>query len=200
MLLTTLNLPKRLQIKKYTSEDIEKFLLSIDHFLTKNESIIIIGGTAASLAYQVTESTKDIDTWNSIEGLKEAYEKAKIHSSLSIPLEQVSVADAPTNFEDRLTIYRPEIFTRLQVIVPEVIDLILMKTLRAYSHDLDAIEQMVKSQNVKYQNLILRYTHEMNATIGDKRKHDINFLAMIERCYDTITAKKAQKEIKFTPL
>lgn len=187
-------------MKKYSSEEIELFLLSIDSFLEKNVSIIIIGGTAAALAYKVTEVTQDIDTWNSIEGLKQAYERAKEQTALEIPLGQVSVSDAPSNFEDRLTIYKPELFKKLQVIIPEVIDLILMKTLRAYAHDLDAIEQMVKNQKVKSEDLIARYKDEMDAVVGDKRKHDVSFLGMLERCYGEKIAKKAQSEIGFISL
>lgn len=184
-------------MKKYTSEEIEMFLMSIDEFLQEESSVIIIGGTAAALAYKVTEATKDIDTWNSVEALKEAYEKAKEKTSLSIPLGQVSVSDAPYNFEDRLELYKPEIFKKLKVIVPEVIDLILMKTLRSYAHDLDAIEQMVKNQKIESGDLIQRYIDEMDAIVGDKRKHDISFLAMLERCYGEPVSKKAQKQMNF---
>lgn len=184
-------------MKKYTSKEIEAFLQAIDQFLEEESSVIIIGGTAAALAYKVTEATKDIDTWNSVEGLKDAYAKAKEKTNLDIPLEKVSVSDAPYYFEERLTYYKPDIFKKLKVIIPEVADLILMKTLRSYAHDLDAIEQMVKSQKVDADVLIQRYIDEMGAIIGDKRKHDISFLAMLERCYGDLTSKKAAKKMNF---
>jgi hypothetical protein len=72
-----------------------------------------------------------------------------------------------------------------------------MKTLRGYSHDLDAIEQMVKKKKVRAKALVKRYSEELNEAVGDKRKFDMNFLAMIERCYGKKEATKAQKAIGF---
>lgn len=185
-------------MRKFTSEEIELFLKSIDSFLKKEVSVLIIGGTAAALAYKVTEATKDIDTWNSIEQLQEAYLKAKKDTRLEIPLGQVSVSDAPYNFEDRLKEYKPELFAKLKVIVPEVIDLILMKTIRGYSHDIDAIEQMVKNENVKLDDLTNRYINEMGSAVGNKRDIDLNFLGVVERCYGEKAAASAQKKIGFS--
>lgn len=184
-------------MKRFTAEELENFLISIDSFLTKEVVIIVIGGTAAALAYKVTESTQDIDTWNSTKGLTKAYEQAKEETKLNIPLGQVFVGDAPHGFEDRLVPYKPEVFKKLKVLVPEVIDLILMKTLRGYEHDLKAIEQMVKNEKVKSQDLIVRYVEELGAAIGNKRKLDMNFLGMIERCFGRKVAEKAQQEIGF---
>lgn len=182
---------------KYTAKDIETFLKTIDDLLEKKVEVIIIGGTAAALAYKVTEATQDIDTWNSIQGLVSAYEKAKETTGLEIPMGQVSVSDAPHDFEDRLVDFKPTQFKKLQIKLPEVIDLILMKTLRGYSHDLDAIEQMVKNESVRFEDLLHRYVTELGAAIGDKRKLDINFLAMIERCYGDTLAATAKKGIGF---
>jgi len=184
-------------VKKYTAIEIEKFLRGIDSFLKKKVSVIIIGGTAAALAYKVSMATQDIDTWNSTKDLKDAYEKAKKSTGLEIPLGQVSVGDAPINFEDRLEVFKPQKFKKLIVKVPEVGDLILMKTLRGYEHDLESIEEMVKTQKVKAEILTQRYATELGSAIGNKRVLDINFLAMIERCFGKREAEKSKKTIGF---
>lgn len=60
-------------MREYTGNEIEQFLLKIDIHLQKPAEIILIGGTAAILAYHISDATQDIDTWNSVDSLKEAY-------------------------------------------------------------------------------------------------------------------------------
>ncbi len=182
-------------MKKYNAKEIERFLTILDSLLAKKVKIIIIGGTAAALAYKVSNVTQDIDTWNSTKELLNAIKKAQEITKLNIPVGQANVADAPYLFEERLIPFKPEYYKKLQIFVPEVIDLILMKTLRAYEHDLDAIEQMVKNQKVKSNNLFKRYTQELNSAVGDKRKLDLNFLAMIERCFGSSIADKLETKL-----
>jgi len=64
--------------------------------------------------------------------VKQAYEKAKKDTGLDIPLSQAGVADAPYNFEDRLTTYDEIPMQKLVVRIPEIHDLILMKGIRCY--------------------------------------------------------------------
>lgn len=184
-------------MRKFTAKELEQFLLAIDSLLTKDVEVIIIGGTAAALAYKVSMATQDIDTWNSIKGLESAYKKAKVQTQLDIPMGRVSVGDAPYNFEDRLVHFKPKKFKKLKVLIPDVVDLILMKTLRGYEHDLNAIAFMVKNKKVKSGILIGRYLKELSSTIGEKRKLDMNFIAMIEKCYGANQGKIVQKKIGF---
>jgi len=140
-------------LKKYTAEQIKIFLKAMDNLATTRCEIILIGGSAAALAYNVIETTQDIDSWNNVDQIKEAYEKAKVSTGFNIPFGKVSVGDGPYNFEDRLIDFEPAVFKNLQVRVPEVMDLILMKTVRGYEHDLNAIEQMIKTQKVSLEKL-----------------------------------------------
>jgi predicted nucleotidyltransferase len=73
-------------LKKYTAKETEQFLKTIDSFLSKEVEIIIIGGTAAALAYKVSMATQDIDTWNSTQGILTAHKKAKVKTKLDIPM------------------------------------------------------------------------------------------------------------------
>jgi hypothetical protein len=170
-------------MRDYSAKEIDHFLSKVDSFLKKKAELILIGGTAALLAYKTSQATSDIDTWNPIDQLKKAYELAKKETGFDIPLSQTTVADPPYNFEDRLELYNQGSYKHLVVKVPEVIDLILMKTMRGYAHDLDAVEEMVRNRNVKMESLVDRYIAEMGSAVAPKEKRDLNFLAMIERCY-----------------
>lgn len=185
-------------MKKYTAEEIRLFLMAMDNFCTTSYEVILIGGSAAALAYKVIDATQDIDSWNNVNKVTEAYEKAKKTTGLNIPFGQASVSDAPYSFEERLIDYEPETFKKLKVKIPEVIDLILMKTTRGYEHDLNAIEQMVVSQNVKLEPLTERFMTEMNSVVIIGRNSlNLNFLAMIERCYGENAAAWAQAKIGY---
>lgn len=185
-------------MKKYTVDEIRLFLKAMDSFATKKCKIIIIGGSAAALAYSVTNATQDIDSYNNINAAKEAYEKAKKETGLNIPFTMASVSDGPYSFEDRLVDFEPETFKNLIVQIPEVIDLILMKTVRGFENDIDAIEQMIKTQKVELQNLTDRYIKEMGSVVvTTKDKLDLNFLAVVEKCYGEKAAKKVQTLIGY---
>ena len=117
-------------MKNYSRSEIESFLLAIDEHLTKKFSVIIIGGTAAALAYGAQDYTRDIDTVTVLNPIEDAYEAAKKKTGLNIPMEPVGVWDAPYNYEDRLETYPLKGAKRLSVRVPEKHDLALMKMVR----------------------------------------------------------------------
>ncbi len=102
----------------------------------------MIGGSAAALHYGVARATHDIDTWTTVQAaLAAAAEKARVVTGLDVPLQKSGVADAPCEFESRLERVLPDL-TRLKVLVPERHDLVLMKAVRCYEHDLDAIAEI----------------------------------------------------------
>ena len=158
---------------------------------------MLIGGTAALLAYEVSLATQDIDTWNNVETLRAAYQKARKETGLEIPMERSTIIDPPYFFEDRLEIYGSGLFRSLTVKIPEVINLILMKAMRAYEHDLEAIAQMVKSQKVELNSLLERFSAEMGSAITPERKRNMNLLAVVERCYSSNDAKQVANELGF---
>ncbi len=187
-------------MKKYTVDEIKFFLKAMDRFTTQKCKIIIIGGSAAALAYNVTTATQDIDSYNSINAAKEAYDKAKKETGLNIPFTKASVSDGPYFFEDRLIDFEPESFKNIKLQIPEVIDLILMKTVRGFENDIIAIEQMIENQKVKLKDLIDRYTKEMGSVVViSKDKLDLNFLVIVERCYGAVAAQKVQTLIGYKP-
>jgi len=54
------------EFRKYTRDELVKFVRSMDRVLEKPTEILVIGGAAAALKYGATASTKDIDTWHTV--------------------------------------------------------------------------------------------------------------------------------------
>ncbi len=118
-----------------------------------------------------------------------------METGLEIPLSQAGVADAPYSFEDRLIPYDQASFSCLHVLIPEIHDFILMKTVRAYEHDLDVIEEILQKNKVKKDILIERFDKEMNHVVGDKTKLKQNFAAVLYRCFGEEVADVLQTSL-----
>ena len=129
-------------MRTYLKEDLEQFLWAVDAALERAVEVILIGGAAAALHYEATRPTRDIDTWSTIhDDLREAVNRARSTTGLAVPFQKSGVADAPSDFESRLERVLSDL-TRLTVLVPERHDLVLMKAVRAYEHDLEVIAEI----------------------------------------------------------
>ena len=60
-------------MKRYTKREIEQLLKAIDANLERSAEIILIGGAAALLAYKATRITADIDSFENVDVLKDAF-------------------------------------------------------------------------------------------------------------------------------
>lgn len=168
----------------YGLKELKSFLGVIDSHLDEQTEIIVIGGTAALLAYKATRLTQDIDSFSKISSrLQRAYEQAKLETGIDVPLSQAGVADAPYNFEHRLLLYQEREFQYLRILVPEIHDYILMKTVRGYEHDLEVIEEIACKNEVKKEILVQRFEDEMKQAIGDQKRLRYNFAATLSRCF-----------------
>ena len=105
------------------------------------------------------------------------------------------MADAPCEFESRLERVRPDL-QKLTVLVPEKHDLVLMKALRCYEHDLEAIAQIHAHAPLDLDTLVRRYEDEMTP-IGEPRRIRANFLVVVERLFpesvDTVERQLLEK-------
>lgn len=173
-----------MSFRQYGTQEIKRLLKAVDSHLDQKVEIILIGGTAALLAFKATKMTHDIDSFNAMtENLIKAYELAKAETGLQILMSQATVADAPFSFEERLVLYESLSFEFLTVLIPEIHDFILMKTVRGYEHDLDVIEEIFKKNKVEKSILIERFDTEMNHVIGHRNKLKLNFAAVLHRCF-----------------
>ena len=169
-------------MRTFGKDELEQFLVAVDQALTHPVNVIVIGGTAAALHYGVTRRTHDIDTWTAVKGdLATATERARQATGLDIPVAQSGVADAPHDFESRLERVLPHL-DRLRAWVPEKHDLALMKAMRAYEHDLQAIAEIHAHSPLDLDTLVGRFQDEM-APIGDPVRIRGNVLAVVERLF-----------------
>lgn len=167
-------------MKAFLRADLERFLGAIDAALTEPVGIVVIGGTAAALHYGVQRATRDIDTWTTVESsLAAAAARAREITGLDIPLQKSGVADAPVDFESRLERVLPRL-PHLEVLVPERHDLVLMKAVRCYEHDLEVIAEIHANAPLALDVLTRRFIEEMSP-VGEPRRIRANFLVVVER-------------------
>ena len=179
-------------MRKFTTEELTKFLEQIDTHLTHPHEIVILGGAALSLGYDHRYRTHDIDLFKrpSKEILR-ACELAQAETGLRIHLAHSTVSETPYNADER----EQSILTylkHLQVKVLDYHDLALSKTIRGERKDLDAL-QLAHEQHPFDENILIeRYTKEMNEVIGDKRRIDQNFINLIDHLYGPMEADRVR--------
>ena len=176
----------------FLRQQLEHFLGAVDVALHEPVEVIVIGGSAAALHYGVVRATHDIDTWTTVPAdLVAAAEKAREVTGLDVPLRKSGVADAPLEFESRLERVLPNL-PRLTVLVPEKHDLVLMKAVRCYEHDLEAIAEIHAHSPLDLGVLLRRFTEEMTP-IGDPARIRGNFLVVVEQLFpDSVTSVAAE--------
>jgi len=170
-------------MNRFGADDIRAFLTAVDAALEQRARIIVIGGSAAALELGIERRTQDIDTWTSVDAdLARAVAAAREQTGLIIPFGQSGVADGPHDFEDRLLRVMPEL-GRLEVFVPEKHDLVLMKVVRGYEHDLETIEAIHRQSSLDLLVLVDRYNDEMGAVVIEPSRLRSNILVMVERLF-----------------
>jgi hypothetical protein len=185
-------------VKTFLRAQLAQFLEAIDGALTAPLEVIVIGGSAAALHYGVTRATHDIDTWTAIQAeLAVAAEKARALTGLAIPVEKSGVTDAPFDFGSRLERALPHL-KRLRAMVPERHDLVLMKAMRCYEHDLQAIAQIHEHSPLDLDTLIRRFNEEMDP-IGEPSRIRGNMLAVVERLFPDAAEEVARRLRKDRP-
>ena len=180
----------------YSKIELLSCLDGVDANLTDPAELIVIGGAAAAIAYDVARATRDIDTWSALDGaLSNAVERALAESPLEIPVEHAAVSDAPWEFETRLLRVEPERWTWLRIFVPERHDLVLMKCVRGYEHDLETASSIHQSHGLDLEILISRYSAEMSHIAGDRSRLDLNFQVLAERLFGEAAERRVAQAL-----
>jgi len=181
----------------YSKDELLRFLDDVDAELEAPADLVVIGGAAAAIAYDVARATRDIDSWSALDGaLSKALERARAQSPLDIPVEHAAVADAPWEFESRLLQLDPERWSKLRVHVPERHDLVLMKCVRGYEHDLETAASIHQRHGLDLDTLIQRYLEEMSHIVGDRSRLDLNFRVLVERLFGAAAEARAARALK----
>jgi hypothetical protein len=116
-------------------------------------------------------------------------------TGLDIPVSFAAVAEAPYDFEDRLIAIRGLPLKRLTVVVPERHDLVLMKTLRGYQHDVEVIGQIHGHQPLVFEVLRSRWKSEMTHVVGDPRRINLNFVEVLDHLFGRERAEAVRREL-----
>lgn len=167
----------------FLAKDMQEFLRALDTTLRERVDIVIIGGGALALAYGLNTGTEDIDTFVNIEGLRDNLDEARRASGVNLPVEFVPVADAPINYEERLQQVKIQGLRFLNIRVPDLHDLVLMKVIRANQNDIDASAEVHRIHRLSKDILFERFTQEMNHVIGDPARLRLNFLFAVEAIF-----------------
>jgi hypothetical protein len=170
-------------VRYYVRAEIEQFLRAVDRALKRRATVIVIGGGAAALKYQIDDPTTDIDTFNALgTDLRRAIDAARRATGLAMPFEQSGVADGPYDFEDRLLRAMPRLI-RLTTFVPERHDLALMKTVRGDQADFAKLQAIHDRKPFDLTVLLRRYEEEMSHVVIDPRRLRGNFLALVQSLF-----------------
>jgi hypothetical protein len=183
----------------FGKKEILLFLAAVDDELTKKTRIILIGGAAAILAFGNKRGSIDIDTYNQIDHLEKAIQKATKKTGLKIGFAQSSVVFAPEHFERRLDPYTEGNFKHLDVWVPESHDFALMKTARLLTRDLEDIVEIHKNLALGANRLLALYENEMSHYVGSPELFEGNYLHVIETLFGSKIYKAHSAKIKKQP-
>jgi Nucleotidyltransferase of unknown function (DUF6036) len=174
----------RAAVTKFGKSDLVAFLRALGRELGSAQSIVVIGGAAAALNYDSGTKTSDVDVMTGFSAeIAAAAVEARRATGLAVAVGPVTVADPPLNYEDRLKSARGLDFKRLVVVFPDKYDLALMKTVRGYQHDLDAIEGIHRRHRLSMKVLVDRFEAEMGQAIADPRKLRLNMAMLVARLY-----------------
>lgn len=144
----------------YSPKELRNFIILLDRELTGRAEVV--GGAAAALHYNAKGGTVDIDAYGSIRHLSQALKRIKVkYPDLRIPFTQSAVAHGPQEMDSCYEAYEESLFTNLKIFIPEVHDLILLKTARCDEKDLSDIKRLAQQREVKAETLLTRFKNEM---------------------------------------
>jgi hypothetical protein len=169
----------------FGKDELIAFLHEVDEQLTAPVAIEVIGGAAALLAYGAKRPTKDVDCLGRIDS---RIQKAAAHTHLKIPIDRVTVADPPYDYEDRRTPIDLS-FRNLSIWVPERHDLLLMKSVRAARHDVEVLQQIHSAFPFQLDILIERFDKEMGQATIDPKILSLQFAHILETLFGSAAAK-----------
>ena len=183
-------------MRRFTPDELRTFLEAVDRHLSAEVTIIIIGGTAAALAYSVTTGTTDVDTFESdLAAFDGALTVARSETGLHVVFQRAAIGDMPWNYQHRLLRELPGL-ERLCVFVPERHDLVLSKVMRCHEGDLQCIEQIHRKHPLDRGLLIDRFVTEMSHAIGHPERILANLLLCVERLFGEAVADQLESEVR----
>lgn len=169
-------------MRKFSAEEVATVLKAADAHLSRPARLVIIGGTAIGLLSDIRRATSDLDVLSSTESVVlDALRLAQQETGLAVPVQPVGIYSAPYDFEDRLQLLPIAGLCLLDVRLPEVHDLALMKIARGRAHDIDAIETLHAHHRLSLDILLERFN--TTDVEGSRTDFEISFILTVERLY-----------------
>jgi hypothetical protein len=180
-------------VRKFAAEEMKQFLRAVDQQLAVASEIVLIGGTAIALHFDVQHATSDIDLIEVTPDVLRACTEARAQTGLAVPVTQVGVYFAPEGFRDRCDTLPIAGLRSLRVVIPERHDLAIMKIARGYEHDLQAIEAMHKAAPLVLETLTQRYRETW--VTGRREAFKLSLLALVDHLFGPDCAKRVDDEL-----
>lgn len=182
--------------RRFDAAELRRFLAVVDACMGAPLQVVLVGGSALAIGYEVGVGTTDVDTWDTdVNALAPAVACAREATGLDIPVGSAAVGDVPYHYESRLRRVLLELL-HLEVRVLEKHDLALSKIMRCSELDLVGIAALHTVHRLDEETLVTRYLEEMDHAIGDPARLDIHLLVAVERLYGEVEAEQVRQRIE----
>ena len=180
--------------KDYSREELVHFFDTLDECLDEPARIVLVGGSAVILAYGVTTTTVDIDTYStSTAALESAIRRTCERTGMAPPVTRAGVAQAPERYEERL-VRHPTKGHLLELCVLEKHDLAISKALRADERDRQHLMALHENDPLDFDTLVARFQDEMLPVyVGDQAPIIDYFLWVIEELFGELKHVRAKR-------
>jgi Nucleotidyltransferase of unknown function (DUF6036) len=167
------------------------FLREVDQFVSEETHLHLLGGFVVTVVYGAPRSTSDLDALTTIKPdprlLKFAGQGSELNSRYKVYLDPVGVAPIPENYEDRLTLLFPGVYTNLRLFALDPYDIALTKIERNIERDRDDVKYLAKTIPFDLNILRDRYHHELRVYLGNPSREDLTLKLWIEMIEETRT-------------
>ncbi len=181
----------------FNKDILDQLLTETDKNLKAEADLVLIGGTALVIKYLSPRATIDVDTYTKVtKELEIAWKKAQSIVGVKVPLSRSPISEGPYHMEDRFTLYKDLKLKNLRILVPDPIDIVLMKIPRFFGKDRDDIKHLIKFSKIPHGALLKRFKEEMGHIVADKKVVVSHYLLAIEENFGVDIANSHEKKIK----
>jgi hypothetical protein len=165
------------------------FLKEVDQRLVSAVELHCLGGFVLAAAYGLPRPTGDVDyvaaiPTDSVADLEEiAGRDSALAKRYGLHFQQVTVAEVPDGYEERLTELFAGQLSRLRLLALEEHDLVLAKLVRNSPVDMEDAKFLAQSGKLNAKILKQRYEKELRPNLANEARHDLTLKLWLEVCF-----------------
>lgn len=162
------------------------FLKELDALVTTTVRLDCIGGFVITMLYGLSRPTADLDVLEvappaaATTFAQVAMQGGELHRKYGIYLDRVAVAQAPYEYESRLTEMFPGVFQHLRLMALDPYDLALTKLERNIERDRSDVRHLARTVPFDLALLRDRYLTEHRPYLGNPKREDLTLELWIE--------------------